>query len=134
MTVENGTTPPREMTRMEASRLLGERDGLPTAERKRIKRAMHAGRRLDDPHERDLQRAALLEEHGSRRLTAITLVVGPLVMLFSLVTTVADGESFGLRDALAVIVLALAPFVFWQLWRQRSLERQLGRTPETDLT
>lgn len=134
MTVENGTTPPREMTRMEASRLLGERDGLPTAERKRIKRATHSGRRLDAPHERDLQRAMLLEERGSRRLSAILLVLGPLVMPFSLGTTVADGESFGLRDALAVIVLALAPFVFWQLWRQRSLERQLGRTPETDLT
>ena len=134
MTVENGTTPTREMTRMEASRLLGERDRLPTTERQRIKRATHSGRRLDAPHERDLQRAMLLEERGSRRLTAITLVLGPLVMPFSLVTTVADGESFGLRDALAVIVLALAPFVFWQLWRQRSLERQLGRTPETDLT
>ncbi|QEH94238.1 hypothetical protein FV141_12445 [Dermacoccus abyssi] len=133
MTSENGTTPSK-MTRMEASRLLGERDGMPTAERKRIKRATHAGRRLGDPRERDLQRAMLLEERGSRRLTAITLVLGPLFMLVSLVTTVADGESFGLRDALAVIVLALAPFVFWQLWRQRSLERQLGRTPETDLT
>ena len=132
MSVEDTTPSRHAMTRLEASRLLGERDALPKAERKRISKATLSGRALDDARERDIQRAALLEGRGSRRMIAVGMVIVSIGMMLSLWGSFTSGDGPGLRDVLDLGALLVAPFLAWQLWRQRSLERRLGPTPETD--
>lgn len=115
----------------EASRLLGERDAMPTAQRRRFAKATWNGRMLDDARERDIQRAALLEGRRSRQgfgLVMTRCLVGCLMSILGY------GERSGPGIISAGYVLILAPYFLWQIWRQRELGRPLGTTPESVLT
>lgn len=113
---------------LDKSKLLNELELLPSAEKQRIDRATGAGRPLDDPHERDMQRARVAQMPWVR---AVGAVIFPLIAL-SHWSAITDGRRNSWLDWLgAAAFTAMAVFYVRRWWLMRRLGRTLDVSQES---
>lgn len=117
----------RVLGELARSKLLNELELMPAPEKRRIDAATGAGRMLDDPHERDIQRARVAQLPWARAMGALAFALLALMRYVDLV----DGHRSWWDWLAAAFFTVYAIFWIRRWWLMRRLGRQLDAVDHT---